>query len=55
MPACLAAAQDYEWGLHYDDQGRIALHAVDSAEYERLSQDPSLTQLRAMRSSRARP
>jgi hypothetical protein len=29
------------------------MHAVDSPEYARLSIDPSLTQLRAMRSSRA--
>lgn len=27
----------YGWGVHYDDEGRIALYAVDSDEYERLS------------------
>lgn len=55
--ACLRAsplAKTYGWGLHYDADGRITLHAVGSAEYERLSQDPCLTQLRAMRSHRAR-
>ena len=55
--ACLRASalpKAYGWGLHYDAEGRITLHAVDSAEYSRLSQDPALTQLRAMRSSRAR-
>lgn len=55
--ACLRASplpKTYGWGLHYDDQGRITLHPVDSPEYARLSQDPSLAQLRAMRSSRAR-
>jgi len=55
--ACLRASpppKTYGWGLHYDEEGRITLHAVDSAEYRRLSQDPSLTHLRAMRSSRIR-
>lgn len=54
--ACLRASplpKTYGWGLHHDGEGRITLHAVGSAEYERLSSDPSLTQLRAMRSRRA--
>jgi len=38
--------------VHYDADGRVTLHAVDSPEYAQLSIDPSLTQLRAMRSSR---
>jgi hypothetical protein len=55
--ACLRASplpKSFGWGLHYDADGRITLHAVDSPEYARLSTDPTLTQLRAMRSSRAR-
>lgn len=55
--ACLRASplpKTHGWGLHYDEQGRITLHAVDSAEYSHLSADDSLTQLRAMRSRRAR-
>ncbi|CCG01222.1 DUF6157 family protein [Blastococcus saxobsidens] len=53
--ACLRASplpKTYGWGLHYDAEGRITLHAVDSPEYARLAGDPALTQLRAMRSSR---
>lgn len=53
--ACLRASplpKTLGWGLHYDAEGRITLHAVDSSEYARLSSDPTLTQLRAMRSSR---
>lgn len=52
--ACLRASplpKTFGWGLHYDADGRITLHAVDSPEYARLSADPSLQQLRAMRSS----
>jgi hypothetical protein len=55
--ACLRASplpKSFGWGLHYDAEGRITLHAVDSPEYARLSTDPTLTQLGAMRSSRVR-
>jgi len=54
---CLRASplpKSFGWGLHYDAEGRITMHAVGSQEYQRLQQDPALTQLRAMRSSRAR-
>lgn len=54
--ACLRASplpKSFGWGLHYDADGRITLHGVDSPEYAQLSSDASLTQLRAMRSSRA--
>ncbi len=53
--ACLRASplpKTFGWGLHYDEAGRITLHAVDSDSYARLSRDPGLTQLRAMRSRR---
>ncbi|MDP9430929.1 MAG: DUF6157 family protein [Actinomycetota bacterium] len=53
--ACLRASplpKTLGWGLHIDADGRITLHAVDSDSYARLSRDPGLTQLRAMRSKR---
>lgn len=55
--ACLRSSplpKRFGWGLHYDAEGRITLHAVDSDEYAQLRSDPTLTQLRAMRSSRPR-
>lgn len=55
--ACLRAsplAKSFGWGLHFDADGRITLHAVESEEYARLRSDPALTQLRAMRTSRSR-
>ncbi len=55
--ACLRASplpKTFGWGLHYDAEGRITLHAVDSEDYARLSNDPALTQLGAMRSGRSR-
>lgn len=56
--ACLrssALAKKYGWGFHYDSLGRIAIYAMESKEYRRLSrggpQDPKV--LAAMRSKRA--
>ncbi|MBX3053065.1 MAG: hypothetical protein KF753_16400 [Caldilineaceae bacterium] len=54
--ACLRASslpKRYGWGLHFDREGKIALYPVESAEYQRLADDESLTQLLAMRSKRA--
>lgn len=55
--ACLRSSplgKRYGWGTHHDAEGRVALVAFGSPDYERLSSDPSLKQTRAMRSSRRR-
>jgi len=42
--ACLRASplpKTLGWGLHYDADGRITLHAVGSPQYQRLSATPS--------------
>ena len=55
--ACFRASplpKTHGWGVHADAQGRIALHGVETEEYRRLAADPTLRQLRAMRSKRAR-
>lgn len=56
--ACLrssALAKKYGWGFHYDDRGRIAIYAMESREYQQLSQGESKGPkvLAAMRSKRA--
>ena len=54
--ACLRSsplAKRYGWGFHHDGQGRVALVPLGSTRYQELSEDSSLTQLRAMRSRRA--
>jgi hypothetical protein len=54
--ACFRASplpKKYGWGVHYDFQGRIALYAVNSPEYQRLTQLEGTKQLLAMRSSKA--
>jgi hypothetical protein len=53
--ACLRASplpKAFGWGLHYDTEGHITLFAVDSDEYAKHRNNPALTQLRALRSSR---
>ena len=53
--ACLRASpltKRYGYGAHYDALGRIGLHPRESDTYARLSSDPELTQLQAMRSAR---
>lgn len=54
--ACLRASplgKRYGWGTHHDEDGRVAIYGVGTADYERLAADAALTQKTAMRSSRA--
>lgn len=51
---CLRASaltKRYGWGAHYDENGRIALYAVDSMEYQHFV-ETAPKQLLAMRSKR---
>lgn len=53
--ACFRASplgKKYGWGFLFDADGRVALVASDSDEYKAHAADESLTQLRAMRTSR---
>ena len=55
--ACLRASplgKRYGWGVHHDADGKVALVPVGSDRYRELAADPSLKQLKAMRSSRAK-
>lgn len=42
----------YGWGVHNNAEGKIALFARESPEYERLAADSSLKVLKAMKSSK---
>jgi hypothetical protein len=42
----------YGWGVHNDQNGKIALYAANSSEYQKLSKDTSLFVVKAMKSSR---
>lgn len=56
---CLRASmlpKKFGWGIHFDHEGKIALYAVDSPEYERFVQGSyeQVKLLSAMRNKRAR-
>ena len=42
----------YGWGVHSDNDGKIALYACNSPEYEKFTGDKNLTVVKAMKSSR---
>ncbi|MCL2031769.1 MAG: DUF6157 family protein [Methanomassiliicoccaceae archaeon] len=42
----------YGWGVHSDKDGKIAIYAVQSDEYKRLSADESLKHVKAMNSGK---
>lgn len=45
-------AKRYGWGVHSNSEGKIAIYAIESEEYKRLSKDKNLIHLKAMRSKR---
>ncbi|MDH4744280.1 DUF6157 family protein [Sphingomonas sp. CBMAI 2297] len=53
--ACLRASplvKQFGWGVHHDGEGRIALLGMESAEYRRLLDDPSVAKTPGMRRAR---
>jgi Family of unknown function (DUF6157) len=53
--ACLRASpltKRYGWGVHHNADGKIAVYAVDSAEYKKLAKDKVLKQVKGMRSKK---
>lgn len=42
----------YGWGVHYNEEGKMAIFAAESEAYKRLSSDASLKILKAMKSSK---
>ena len=53
---CLRASslgKRYGWGIHSDTNGKVALYAIESQDYQRLAGDATLKHIKAMRSKRA--
>jgi len=42
----------YGWGVHSDQDGKIAIYGCETAEYQKLQKDSSLKVVKAMKSSR---
>lgn len=53
--ACLRCSQlvkTYGWGIHHNEQGKVALYPLNSPEYLHFSSDPDVQQVKGMKSSR---
>ena len=53
--ACLRASpltKRYGWGVHNDKDGKIALYAIETPEYQKFMRDKNLKVVKAMRTSR---
>lgn len=53
--ACLRASplgKRYGWGIHFNNEGKMALYGSESEEYKRYLEDKTLNIVKAMRSSR---
>lgn len=53
--ACFRASalvKKYGWGIHYDDEGKLAIYDVNSEGYEQFLNSDKTTLLKGMRSKR---
>lgn len=53
--ACLRSSpltKRYGWGMHFNDEGKIALYGKDSDAYKQFSEDKRLKITKAMRSKK---
>jgi Family of unknown function (DUF6157) len=48
-----ALPKRYGWGVHSNEDGKLALVAVETAAYKKLAGDKTVKQIKAMRSRRA--
>jgi hypothetical protein len=44
--------KNYGFGVHYDNNGKIALYGVETDEYQKFVKDGKLKKIKAMKSSR---
>jgi Family of unknown function (DUF6157) len=49
---CSPLGKTYGWGIHFDDQSRIAIYARESMDYSRLKADGTLRHLKAMKNAK---
>ncbi|WP_114821879.1 DUF6157 family protein [Chryseobacterium sp. KLBC 52] len=49
---CSPLAKKYGFGFHHNIEGKVALIAIESEEYQKLLNDPSIAKTKAMRSKR---
>lgn len=49
---CSPLCKRYGWGIHHNQEGKIALVDVGSEKYQQLIADPTIEKIKAMRTSR---
>ena len=45
-------AKRYGWGIHFNNEGKVAIYAAESNEYYKLVQDKTTKHIKAMRSTK---
>ena len=50
---CSPLTKRYGWGVHHDEDGKVALYSKGSEEYEKLVNDKTLKIVKAMRSKKS--
>ena len=50
---CSPLTKRYGWGVHSDEEGKIAIVPQESEEYQRFLKDESVKRVKAMRSKKA--
>jgi len=53
--ACMRASpltKRYGWGVHNNEEGKIAIYPIESEEYQKLKTDTSLAHTKGMKSKR---
>jgi len=48
-----ALTKRYGWGVHANEEGKVALYGADSDEYKKFVKDKKLQHVKAMRSKKA--
>ncbi len=44
--------KSYGWGIHFNDESKMAIYRVDSVDYARLKADPTLKHVKAMKNAK---
>jgi hypothetical protein len=49
---CSPLAKRYGWGIHFNEEGKTAIYAVESEEYKKFITDSKLIKVKAMRNKK---
>jgi hypothetical protein len=55
--ACMRSSpltKRYGWGIHHDEEGRIAIFGAETDEYQNFLKNPEIKKVKAMRTKRLR-